>query len=306
MNAERRLYTVALLLGLAAAAPLAQGRGRPQQTGAEAWMKMEKELGLQTEYAVDMEIQAMGMTMASKTYRHAGQTRTETTVPFMNMRLVALELIEGGQSASYSLFPDKKKYCLNEAAAGGAEGRKPEYTVSDAGTEVYEGVTCKKRRVTVKLPDGQVQELDMLFSPAQKNMPVKMAATVKVEPEPGQPPMTVNSVVLFKNYVFAAPADSLFVIPKDYVRAKDMNEVMMGSLAGFGAPPAPPAAGQAPAPAAAGQPDIGALIRQAQEEAAREAAKEAAAEAAAGQAPQPPAAPGVQEGLRNLRRLLGN
>lgn len=239
----------------------------------------------------------MGMTMSSKTYRLDELTRTETAMPFMNLRMIVLQLKENGKLVSYTLFPDKKKYCLNEESDEDAAQAKPEIKVTEAGTEVFEGVTCKKRHISMKMKNAPDQEMDLLFSPAQKNMPVKMTATAKVETQPGQPPMEIASVVLFKNYVFAAPDASLFTIPKDYVKAADMNEIMLGSLGGFGAPQ--PAAGQGAAPA--GQPDLGALLRQAQEEAAKEAAKEADQPAPAGQ-PNP----NLQQGLQNLRKLFGN
>lgn len=300
MNSYRRMIPLFGLLALSATTLLAQGQKR-QQAGAEYWFKIEKELGLQTRYSVDMEIQAMGMVMPSKTYRLGTQMRTETTMPLMNLRLVALEIEENGKPVSYSLFPDKKKYCVNtdEQEASGTPGFK----IAEAGTEVYEGVTCKKRHITVTPKDAPAQEMDMLFSPAQKNMPVKMTATAKVETEPGQPPMELTSVVLFKNYQFKAPDASLFTIPKDYTQAKDMNEIMLGSLGGFGLPQQP-AAGQGQAGAAAGQPDLAALLRQAQEQAAKEAAKEGEQAAPAA---QPAAAnPDLQQGLQNLRKLFGN
>ncbi len=291
MSTFRRMATLMGILSLSATTLFAQG-ARKQQNGAECWLKIEKEMGLQRRYSVDMEIQAMGMTMASKTYRLDDLTRNETAMPFMNLKMVALQLKENGKPVSYTLFPDKKKYCLNEDAADGAGDKAPAFKITEEGTEVYEGVTCKKRRITVTMDDGKTQEMDMLFSPAQKNMPVKMTATVKAEMQPGEPPMEITSVVLFKNYLFAAPAASLFTIPKDYTKAASMQEVMMG---GFAMPQQPGAA-----PSGAGSQDLGALIRQAQQDAAREAAEEAK------QGGQNKAADeSLQQNIRTLRSLLG-
>ena len=55
-----------------------------------------------------MVIQAMGMNMDSSVVRDGDKTRTEMTMPFMNLKMVMLEIPEGGQTVSYSLFPDKK------------------------------------------------------------------------------------------------------------------------------------------------------------------------------------------------------
>ena len=101
----------------------AQGLRQQGQDTQQIWLKFEKELGLQTRYAVDMEIEAMGMTMPSKMFRTEGKTRSEMTLPFMNMHMVALERPENGKTVRYSLFPDKKKYCLmpEEEKAKGAK-----------------------------------------------------------------------------------------------------------------------------------------------------------------------------------------
>ena len=132
----------------------AVGQGTRQKGGdpQQIWMKFEKELGLQQRYAADMEIQTMGMTMTSAVYHDIGKTRSEMTLPFMNMRMVSLQLTENGKTTGYTLFPDKKKYCVtpsDELDAGG----DMDYTLKDAGSEVFEGVACKKRRLTVKIPD---------------------------------------------------------------------------------------------------------------------------------------------------------
>jgi len=296
MNSYRRFAALLGLLSLSAATLFAQGP-KQQKNGSDYWHKIEKLMGAQTRYSVDMEMQAMGMSMVSKTYRLDNRTRTETTMPFMNLRMVMLELEENGKNVSYSLFPDKKKYCVDPEDDGDqdAASGNPDFKVTEAGTEVFEGIVCKKRHVTMKDPDGASQEIDILVSPKQKNMPVKMTATSQVEAEPGQPPMTIVSVVLFKNYVFGAPAASLFVIPKDYTRAASMSEVMMGGFM-------MPQQGSGQAAGTAGQPNLADLIRQAQQEAAADAAEDAKAEAE-NEAAAP--AQNLQQSLQALRGLLG-
>lgn len=193
--------------------------GAQEQQGAtQPWMKFEKELGMQTTYTVDMEMQMMGMNMKSRTYRDGGKTRTEMVMPMLNIKTVALD-IPGG---SYSLFPEKKKYVVNtevqQALAATAAPR-----VEELGTESYNGEDCIKRRVTM-VQQGVAGEMIMLFSPRQKNMPVKITMNAVMEGKP------VQSVVLFKNYDFSKPADGLFVLPSDYVRASGMQEIMMESM----------------------------------------------------------------------------
>lgn len=288
MRSTRWVLIAGMMLATTLFAQGMRQQGHDQQQ--QIWLKFEKELGLQTRYAVDMEIQAMGMTMASKMFRTEGKMRSEMSMPFMNMRMVALELPENGKTVRYSLFPDKKKYCLMPEEKEETKGaRKPDFKVEELGTEVYEGVTCKKRRMTVKMSDEDDQVMDMLFSPTQKNMPVKMTSTATLKTEPGQPPATITSVVLFKNYRFGAPDASLFTIPKDYTKAKDMQEIMMEGLFGGGT-------GGQPAGGLTLPPEALEALRKAQTEGETKgaAAGEAGADAEA-----------MRKNLQNLRRLLG-
>ena len=216
----------ALVLALACAAPaLAQ---ESESQAAQPWMKLEKELGLQTTYSVDMVMQAMGMNMTSRTVRDGGKTRTEMSMPFMNLKMVALEIPENGQPVNYTLFPDKKKYVRTpEAAAAGAAAAMPK--IEELGTETYEGEACVKRRVSMA-DEGIQTEMIMLFSPKQKNMPVKMTVTANAAMGPGQPAMPIQSVVLFKNYDFSAPDAAQFAVPADYVQAPSVESVMMEGM----------------------------------------------------------------------------
>jgi hypothetical protein len=298
MKAIHRLTRLALTATLALAAACSAAAQGMRQRGSDPqqlWLKFAKELGLQPSYSADMDIQAMGMSMTSTLYHDVDKTRTEMTMPFMNLKMVSLQLTENGKTVSYTLFPDKKKYCLTPMEESG-QG-KLDYTLEDAGTEVYEGVACKKRRMTVKIPDQGTQVMDMLFSPAQKNMPVKMTANVQMKTENDEPPMTVTSVVLFKNYRFGAPDASLFIIPKDYTQAKDMQEIMMGGglFGGFGG--GQPGAGQQ------GQQPQGMTLPPE----ALQALKEAQAEAEKTEKVQGGTENGeaVRQGLQTLRGLLG-
>ena len=97
MKTPIRLFA-AISLALACAAPvLAQGPDS-RQDAAQPWMKLEKELGLQTTYSVDMAMDMMGMTMNSRTVRDGGKTRAEMTMPFMNLKMVAIDVPEAART----------------------------------------------------------------------------------------------------------------------------------------------------------------------------------------------------------------
>lgn len=234
MNNKHLVCTLLSLICLIAAPLLAQGRSKQQAVqSAEFWRKMDKACGLQPQFSVDMTIEAMGMSMPSKLYRLNEKTRTEMTLPMMNLRMAALELPQNGQNVHYALFPDQKKYVIQkDRGSGPSSGDNAKFEITEAGTEEYEGVVCKKRHLSMTLESGEHQEMDMLFSPAQKNMPVKMTATVKHAVSPDEPPMTITSVIRFSNYQFAAPAATLFTLPSDYTQAASMAEVMMGGMGG--------------------------------------------------------------------------
>ncbi|MDD4024327.1 MAG: DUF4412 domain-containing protein [Kiritimatiellae bacterium] len=281
MHTNSWLSALAVITAIVSAAPAtAQPQpGKKQQEMKQIWMRFEKELGLQSDYSADMEAQAMGMTIPAKIYRLKGKTRTDMTMPMMNIKMAVLELPENGKTVTYSVFPDQKKYCVDAAAQDGIQISKDTYRIEDAGTETHEGVNCKKRRLTVKDNEG-TQVMDMLFSPAQKNMPVKMTANVTVQTGEGQPPQTVTSTVLFKNYNFSAPPERLFVIPQNYVKASSMQEVIMGNL--FGGNPQQ-GSGMTLTP------EMLKAVRDAQEQGAKEGEGNEAA----------------RQSLQNLRRLLG-
>ena len=226
MKSPLRLFA-ALVLALACAAPaLAQDS---DSQASQPWMKLEKQLGLQTTYSGDMVMQAMGMNMTSRTVRDGGKTRTEMTMPFMNLKMVALEIPENGRSANYTLFPDKKKYVRNDEAGDADAAAAATHKIEELGTEPYEGEDCIERRVSLT-DQGIATDMIMLFSPKQKNMPVKMTVTANASMGEDQPSMPVQSVVLFKNYDFSAPDAAQFAIPADYVQAASLQAVMMEGM----------------------------------------------------------------------------
>ncbi len=228
-NALRLIASLCLLLTFVAAPAFAQGKGSTQP-----WALFEKELGLQTTYSVDMKIQSMGNEMDSHIDRDGEKTRTEMNMPMMNLEMVMLELPADGKKTSYTLFPEKKKYAINEMPPDAEDPEKP--VIKELGTETYEGVECIKRSMVMKMGPME-SDMTMLFSPAQKDMPVKMTVKANMPSRPGQPAMPIETVILFQNYNFNTPDASLFEIPSDYTQAASVNEVMMESMGGMMAPP---------------------------------------------------------------------
>jgi hypothetical protein len=228
-NALRLIAGLCLLLTFAIAPAFAQGQGSTQP-----WALFEKELGLQTTYSVDMVIQSMGTTMDSHIDRDGDKTRTEMTMPMMNLQMVMLELPEDGQTAYYTLFPEKKKYAANEMPPDAEDPEKP--VIEELGTETYEGVECVKRSMVMKMGPME-SDMTMLFSPEQKDMPVKMTVKANMSSGPGRPAMPIETVILFKNYTFSTPDTGLFEIPADYAKAASVQEIMMESMGGMMAPP---------------------------------------------------------------------
>lgn len=234
MKIASRILSISCLMLAGAGLAFAQGGPSAPQGSSQPWRDIEKQLGLQTTYSVNMLIQAMGMNMESRVVRSGDKTRTEMTMPFMNIKMVMLEIPEGGRTVSYSLFPDKKKFMRNDDPMN--DGHPPPAPrIEDLGTETFEGVACSKRRVVME-QDGVKSDMVVLLSPKVKDMPVKMTATANVPAQAGQPAMPMQSVILFRNYNFATPADSLFEIPADYSQVMDMMEIMAGDGAeGLGA-----------------------------------------------------------------------
>lgn len=226
MNKPLRVLSILILTAMATASAVAQAPA--PQGPATPWTQFEKELGLATTYSVDMSIQAMGMNMESKIIRDGDKTRTEMIMPFLNIKTIMLEIPKDGQMVSYSLFPDKKKYMIDDDTDGAPAGTPQ---IEELGSEAVDGVTCTKRRITMT-DNGVPSSVTMWFSPAQKDMPVKMVASADVPMEPGQSAMPMQSTILFKNYDFSTPDPALFTLPSDYTPINNMMEIMMDDSAG--------------------------------------------------------------------------
>jgi len=219
MQARRTITIAASIAAIAFTTSAQQAQNEPQN----ALMKYAKELGLQTVYSADMDMQVMGMAMAAKVWHDGDKSRAETTVPILNVKTVAIQTTKDGKPASYTLFPATKKYVVQPQQTAAAEAAA-DVVITDLGKEAYNGEQCVKKRMVVKGDESTT--MDILFSPSKKNMPVKMTSAMGS----ADPAENAVAVILFKNYNFAKPDAALFTIPAGYTEAANMQEAMGGGL----------------------------------------------------------------------------
>jgi len=283
MKKIRRLVSVIVVSAVAVFTASAKTEG-----SQHLFHKYEKELNLQTVYSVDMSIDAMGMTMTSKVYKDGDNARSESVIPILNIKTVTLETLKDGEVITHILFPASKKYVVQKQEEGASAGAADDITITDMGTEVFNGEKCNKKRVVIKGDESAT--MDILFSPKQKNMPVKMT----VNANDGEEGIVV--VMTFTDYIFKKPDAALFTIPADYTEAKTMEEAMAGSGGLFGMLSAMAAAENQETE------EEKAAKKKAEEEAKREAIEAAKKEAAdaAKDAAKDEAKGAIRRGIRGL------
>ena len=213
------------------------------QTGnsEHPFLKFSNELNLQTVYSVDMNINMMGISVASKTYQDGEKSRYESVIPILNIKTTTIQTMKDGELIAYILFPASRKYLIQTSDEASESAEAPEYTVTDLGTEVFNDERCNKKRIVIKGDESST--IDILFSPKQRNMPVKMTTGLNGDAKSDEE--SVVAVMAFTDYVFEKPDASLFTIPKDYTEAVTMEEAMGGIGGLFGILGAMAAAGNA-------------------------------------------------------------
>lgn len=216
MTSTPRLIAMTALLMATAASTSAQGL-----TASQVAKQLQKDFGLQTVYSVDMVIQTGKTNIISRMICKDGKCRTEMDNILFNNRMITLQIDEGSTGLFYHIFPDQKKYIVEEM---------PELTVTmpkieELGTETCEGVVCTKRRIT-DVRENYRNETTTLFSPEQKNMPVKSTTVLSQTFSPGSPAHETQNIIVYRNYDFSTPDDSLFTVPDDYTKAGSMKECM--------------------------------------------------------------------------------
>ena len=216
MTSTTRFLAVTALLAATASSAFAQGLSASQVA-----KKLQEDFGMQTAYSVDMVIQAGETNIISRMICKDGKTRTEMDNFMFNDRIITLQIDEGSTGLFYHVFPDQKKYVVEEM---------PELTVTmpkieELGTETCEGVVCIKRRIT-DVRENYRNETTTLFSPEQKNMPVQSTTVLSQTLSPGSPAHETQNVIAYRNYDFSTPDDSLFTVPDDYTKASSLMECM--------------------------------------------------------------------------------
>ena len=216
MTSTTRFLAVTALLAATASSAFAQGL-----TASQVAKKLQKDFGLQTAYSVDMVIQSGKTNINARMICKEGKTRTEMDHVMFNDRIITLQIDEGSTGLLYHVFPDQKKYVLEEVP----ERIVPMPKIEELGTETYEGVVCIQRRIT-DVRENYRNETTTLFSPEQKNMPVKSTTVLSQTLSPGSPAHETQNVIVYRNYDFSTPGDDLFTIPDDYTKASSLMECM--------------------------------------------------------------------------------
>lgn len=221
-STTRSLAVFCLLMAGVAASASAQSL-----TASQVAKQLQKDFGLQTTYSVDMVVQTGETNVISRMICKDDKCRTEMNNFMFNKKLVTLQISEDNKILFYHVFPDQKKYTVEEMSKALQVATMPR--IEELGTETYEGVVCIKRRIT-DVRENYRNETTTLFSPEQKNMPVKSTTVVTHSSPPSSLAHEVQNVMVYQNYDFSTPDDSLFTIPADYVKASSMQECMPASF----------------------------------------------------------------------------
>ena len=218
MRSMIRSLSVSGLLLAAAASACAQ-----ELTASQVAKQLQENFGMQTAYSVDMVTQTGKTNVNSRMVCKDGKCRTEMNNFMFNRQMVTLQIDEGTRMRFYHVFPDQKKFTVEEMPEARQVATMPQ--VEELGTETFEGVACIKRRIT-DVRDNYRNETTTLFSPEQKNMPVKSTTVLSQTLSPGSPAHETRNVIVYRNYDFSTPDDDLFTIPDDYTKASSMMECM--------------------------------------------------------------------------------
>ena len=222
MRSMIRSLSVSGLLLAAAASACAQ-----ELTASQVAKQLQENFGMQTAYSVDMVTQTGKTNVNSRMVCKDGKCRTEMNNFMFNRQMVTLQIDEGTRMRFYHVFPDQKKFTVEEMPEARQVATMPQ--VEELGTETFEGVACIKRRIT-DVRDNYRNETTTLFSPEQKNMPVQSTTVVTQSFPAGSPAREIRNVIVYRNYDFSTPEDDLFTVPADYVKAASLKECMPESF----------------------------------------------------------------------------
>jgi len=185
--------------------------------------KYAKAFSLQTAYSVDVESTVDGFPLFSgKTYQDGDEFRMDVVMSILNLKLTAIQKTRDGEITGYLIAPAGKKFMVVKPdASSGSDDEMAEVTIIDLGKEMYNGEMCDKKRLATKgnvVPPMEPMDVEILFSPKQRNMPVKTA------PVGNEAFMSIQAT--YTNYNFEKPNASLFTAPKDYTEVTSMDDLI--------------------------------------------------------------------------------
>jgi len=218
-------FALAAVFGLAFCNTGAHAAPQAKSEAHDTIFHHAKELGLQTVWSADMGIHAMGAVINGKIWRDGEKSRVDTTVPVLNMKMSAIQTTRGNERVAYTLFHASKKYVVKPVGADAGTATDKRIVITELGREDYNGESCVKKRLHIE--DDESGSTVILFSPANKNMPVKMT------PEMAGDAGDIGAVVVFSNYSFAKPGADVFTVPADYTEAANEQEAMRGTGGGL-------------------------------------------------------------------------
>ncbi len=175
-------------------------------------------------YSVEMEVQAGGMTTATKMFVDGDKQRMDVNAGGMDMSTI----IRKDKKLTYSLMHAQKMVMENplpEAPAAAAAPAGPEPKVEKIGSSTVNGVACTEYKVTV----GGDSTNWFLSS---DNLPVRMVAG--------------GNTTTWKNFKAGSPDAALFEVPAGYSKPGEASASSSDSSSG-GDSSAAPAADEKPA-----------------------------------------------------------
>jgi hypothetical protein len=88
------------------------------------------------------------------------------------------------------------------------------------GTEIVDGIECKKMHSIMTLPNGTRNDITAWLAESLKGFPLKIIARIKTPQG-----ITGINTTLFSNIIKQEPEEELFSVPKDYVKYDNLVEV---------------------------------------------------------------------------------
>jgi len=131
-------------------------------------------------------------------------------------QMVILALPE--KPATYMVFPNLKSYCDMPASGKGNPEGKLEKTA--LGADTVEKHACTKSKLTFTDKDGKTAEAIVWEATDLKNFPIQYQ-TVENEQ---------TTTTTFSDIKMDKPDSSLFVLPENYKKYGNMQEMMMGNM----------------------------------------------------------------------------